>query len=202
MPKIILKYKSPEFANEEEKQVFQNCEMPACQENADHKAPKHRGLDDYHHFCSTHISEYNKAWDFFSGMSEREIHDHMKRSTYGDRPTWKHNTKEAEEEIYRAAKNTYNFDSNSDDSKNNAHKRKFYGDRNTPEHEAMAIFGLSPPVTQDEMKTRYKTLAKKHHPDLNRDNPDAEETLKKINMAYTILKIAFEEYKNITEHEV
>ena len=66
----------------------------------------------------------------------------------------------------------------------------------------MALMGLCPPVTLEEIKTRYKTLAKKHHPDLNKNNPESEELLKKINMAYTILKLAFEEYKNLPENKV
>ena len=65
----------------------------------------------------------------------------------------------------------------------------------------MAIMGLKPPVTLDELKTRYKTLAKKHHPDLNQGNPQSEELLKQINMAYTILKLAFEEYKRLPDHK-
>ncbi len=204
MPKIILKYKSPEFVDETEKINIHNCEMPGCPISGSHKAPKHRGLDEYYHFCENHIKEYNKAWDFFSGMSEREVNDHVRKSIYGDRPTWKHNENgKAEEAIYRAAQNTYHYGNEGEGKQENQeqnNKRQFRGDTSTPEHEAMAFMGLAPPVTLDEIKTRYKTLAKKHHPDLNRSDPNAEELLKKINMAYTILKLAFEEYKNLPDH--
>lgn len=128
----------------------------------------------------------------------------MRESRYGDRPTWKHAEKNTEEELLKAARNTYFYGdgtSQHDEKKHNDNKRKFAGDTNTPEYEAMALMGLEPPVTLDEIKTRYKKLAKKYHPDLNRDNPNAEELLKKINMAYTILKLALKDYKELQEKQ-
>ena len=40
----------------------------------------------------------------------------------------------------------------------------------------------------DEVKTRYKQLAKQHHPDANNGDRDAEERLKTINQAYAALR--------------
>jgi len=42
--------------------------------------------------------------------------------------------------------------------------------------------------TLDELKTRYKVLAKKHHPDLNGGDKASEERLKLVIEAYTYLK--------------
>ena len=47
------------------------------------------------------------------------------------------------------------------------------------------------PLDFDVIKKRYKDLAKKLHPDINPENAEAEDQLKKVNMAYTILKLAF-----------
>jgi curved DNA-binding protein CbpA len=38
------------------------------------------------------------------------------------------------------------------------------------------------------VKTRYKELAKRHHPDANGGSRDAEERLKTINLAYAALR--------------
>ncbi len=204
MPRIILKPNSPEFADELNQTQTSVCDMPGCPHDAGHKAPKHRGLNEYYDFCFEHAREYNKAWDFFSGMSDREVQDHMMSSLYGDRPTWQYTSPKAEENLFENAQRFYfgedDYAQNQNEQENR--KREFHGDRNTPEYEAMAIMGLAPPVDIDEIKKQYKKLAKKYHPDLNKNDPKAEELLKKINMAYTILKLAFEEYKNLPEHKV
>ena len=199
MPRIVLKDKSPEFADTRKKQKITTCEMPGCSDTAEHKAPKHRQLNEYYNFCFEHAKEYNKAWNFFDGMSNKEVEDHMIRSYYGDRPTWKYNAGDTpEDKLYNAAQQTYNY---SDEHTNTQEQQSnhFHGDRNTPEYEAMALMGLEPPVTLEKIKEKYKALAKKYHPDLNKDNPKAEELLKKINMAYTILKLAYEDYQDLPQ---
>ena len=67
----------------------------------------------------------------------------------------------------------------------------------TPEGEALAIMDLEAPVTLLEIKTRYKTLAKKYHPDLNPGDSKAEDLLKTINMAYTILKLSYAKFEKL-----
>src|SRR6266571_2511420 len=48
--------------------------------------------------------------------------------------------------------------------------------------------GVPRGASQDEIKRAYRRLAKKHHPDLNKDNPKAaEEKFKQISEAYEVL---------------
>ncbi len=54
--------------------------------------------------------------------------------------------------------------------------------------EPLATLGLSWPTTLEAVKTRYKELAKRHHPDANGGDRDAEERLKTINLAYAALR--------------
>lgn len=201
MPKIILKSGSPEYAQTQTGPQERCCDMPGCPNHGKYKAPKHRGLNEYYYFCHEHIKEYNKAWDFFSGMSESEIQDQINSSIYGDRPTWRYDSESmAERHLYEAAQKTYYYEDHPGETAGNNTKNgsKYTKENNNnPEYEALALMGLSPPVTLEEIKARYKTLAKKYHPDLNKDNENAEELLKKINMAYTILKLAFEEYSEL-----
>lgn len=47
--------------------------------------------------------------------------------------------------------------------------------------------GISKNATQEEIKKAYKKKAKQYHPDLNKDNPDAEAKFKEVNAAYKVL---------------
>lgn len=49
-----------------------------------------------------------------------------------------------------------------------------------------ATLGVSKNASQDEIKKAFKKLARKYHPDVNKD-PGAEEKFKEINEAYTVL---------------
>jgi len=46
---------------------------------------------------------------------------------------------------------------------------------------------LSWPLTLDALKTRYKELCKRHHPDANNGDKEAEERFKLIGQAYQTL---------------
>lgn len=49
------------------------------------------------------------------------------------------------------------------------------------------ILGVSKDASQDEIKKSFKKLARKYHPDVAKDTPDAEEKFKEVNEAYEVL---------------
>jgi molecular chaperone DnaJ len=49
------------------------------------------------------------------------------------------------------------------------------------------VLGVSKGASQDEIRRSYRKLARKYHPDANRDDPKAEERFKEIQHAYEIL---------------
>ena len=207
MSRIKLKPNSAEYADEKTpRSKEKQCEMHGCDLKGDYKAPKHRGLNDYHYFCLDHVRVYNKAWNFFSGMSDNEVQDHMHKSYYGFRPTWKYGVNgDATEALRDKIWQTYHF-TDEPPPKDGEHARKNYEreprsgfEAHSPEFQALAIMGLSPPVDLPMIKSRYKELAKKHHPDLNKGSNKSEELLKQINMAYTILKVAFEKFEDLPQ---
>ncbi len=195
MPKIQLKPKSPEFKDPKQRVRTRHCDMPGCPESGEHRAPKDRSLSDHYWFCFDHVKDYNAAWDFFSGMNADEVEAQILKSMYGDRPTWRYDVDGAAvDAIKRAAWQTYNF--------TEEEPPKFEGRKNTisnqtPEGEALALMDLEAPVTLNEIKTRYKELAKKYHPDLNPGDKKSEDLLKHINMAYTILKLSYAKFEKL-----
>ncbi len=208
MPRIRLKEKSPEFEDIAKAAPKQRiCDHPGCDEEGVCRAPKDRKLSGYYHFCQTHAQDYNKRWNFFEGMSESEIQDYIYKSATWDRPTWKFST-QADMEDYLREKVKDDFFSDEAAAQRRQENQQRYQERmrekifresGTEEGEAMAILELTPPVTLDALKKRYKALVKKHHPDVNDGSKEAEEKFKKINMAYTVLKVAYESFEKLEE---
>lgn len=51
------------------------------------------------------------------------------------------------------------------------------------------VLGVSRTATDTEIKRAYRTMARKYHPDINKE-PDAEDTFKEVNEAYEVLSDA------------
>lgn len=210
MPRIKLQQHSPLFEDDKPKIKVRICDMPGCNAHAEHRAPKDRDLKDYYHFCHEHVSAYNRAWNFFDGMPERDVEDYIYNGTIWDRPTWKFATDGAADEILRKkAWQSYHF-TEKEPPKDHKARRNSGADnsnssstsnisRNTPEHKALDELGLAPPVTLESIKATYKKLVKKYHPDLNNNCPMAEEKSKNINAAYTLLRLAYEKYERFEQ---
>lgn len=174
------------------------CDIPGCDQHGEFRAPKSRDLADYYHFCLEHVRAYNSSWDFFAGMSMDDMEKHMRSASTWERPTWRFGTARQHEERIRRhvyEKMAHGPDMRSGDSFADAadelRRARRKGQADTAEMRALEVLELEPPVTFTAIKARYKELAKRHHPDMNGGSTEAEEKLKEINEAYTILKNAF-----------
>lgn len=52
------------------------------------------------------------------------------------------------------------------------------------------LLGVSKTASQEEISKAFKKLARKHHPDLHPDEPEAEKKFKEFNEAYEVLKLS------------
>ena len=162
--------------------VTQNCDSPDCQKAGQYRAPKSREhLQDYYWFCLEHVRVYNKSWNYYAGMSEDEVEVERRADTYWHRPT-----RPLGGDSFYSYKINDSFGLFEDQEVGEKTKSSNIA-ATGKELEALSILNLSPPVTRQEIKNKYKELVKIHHPDTNRDNKDAEEQLKLINRAYETL---------------
>ncbi len=65
------------------------CEFPNCENIAPHRAPRSpTDLRNYRWFCLDHVKQYNSAWNFFEGWSQKDIEHFQHDKLTGHRPTW------------------------------------------------------------------------------------------------------------------
>lgn len=165
------------------------CDHPGCAEGGEYRAPRSRDrLGDYFWFCLEHVREYNKSWNYYAGMSDAEVEADLRRTTTWDRPTWRFGLGDAAArgQTFRRVRDPFGvFDEDAGDDVRTGPARP---SSLSPEGRAFAVMALEPPLTLEQLKRRYKELVKKHHPDANGGDRDAEERLKSINEAYTTLR--------------
>jgi DnaJ domain len=161
--------------------------MPGCGAPGEYRAPKSRTqLNEYWWFCLEHVRAYNAGWDFYKGMSAGEIEAQMRADTSWQRPSWPLGHvggAKLEEAVLRDPLRMMEA---------GGLRGRGPGGPSVeapPElREPLATLGLGWPVALDEVKTRYKELAKRHHPDANNGDRAAEERLKTINLAYAAIR--------------
>lgn len=162
------------------------CDMPECECAGEYRAPKsRRSLNEYWWFCLEHVRAYNSSWDFYKGMSPAEVEAQMRSDASWQRPSWplgRLGHAAWDDEVLRDPLRIL-----AQGKADRARKRQA---EQVPAElrEPLAALGLTWPTTLDVVKTRYKELAKRHHPDANGGSRDAEERLKTINLAYATLR--------------
>ena len=168
------------------------CEWPGCESMGGCKAPKSPDrLREYHNFCAPHAREYNKNWNFFSGMTDDDIANWQKGARYGHRPTWdvRKNTAERSQAGKKkagggaAGAHGYNIFGGG--------KEQVDAPRRTISRmqlKALNDLGLEAGATNEDVRKRYTQLVKQLHPDANQGDRTTEESFARVVKAYKVLK--------------
>src|SRR5260221_10638190 len=179
------------------------CEWPNCTAPATHRAPKGRLRErEYWRFCLEHVREYNHAYNFFAGMSTEDIARYQKEAVVGHRPTWKmgmsggrphsrphssrfHSEFTSADDPFRLFRGFGGPDGARRASRGVTTESRTV--RNA-ERKALDALGLEADASAQDVKARFKSLVKRHHPDANGSRRSSEDRLREIIQAYKYLK--------------
>ncbi len=167
------------------------CEWVGCAEIATHRAPKGRGREkDYWRYCLHHVREFNQSYNYFAGMSDADVLAYQKDALTGHRPTWKMGSGKggAGPDAHTFAYQTDPFGFFGEDMKREEQKRAETRVIRNAERKALDTLGLDVGATAVEVKTRFKELVKRHHPDSNGGDRSTEDKLVEIIQSYNYLK--------------
>ena len=161
------------------------CMAAGCDADAPHPAPRNRSeLRSYIWFCLEHIRHYNSSWNYYDGIEGDALEEEIRRATTWERPSWKFGTgPSATASTSQPFEDKFGFF----EAETNSPHPALSG-LSTEEKQAWALFDLSPDTEMSRVKKRYNELAKSLHPDHNKTDPKAEEKLKEINLAYSVLR--------------
>jgi hypothetical protein len=179
------------------------CEWPDCKAPATHRAPKGRLREqEYWRFCLDHVRAYNHSYNFFAGMSTDDIARYQKEAVIGHRPTWRlgmnggkpaarsHSSRFQPD--FSGAFDPFGVfrDFGGADGARPGSERRAAPARavRNAERKALDALGLEPDASVAEVKTRFKALVKRHHPDANGGDRSSEDKLREIIQAYNYLK--------------
>lgn len=183
------------------KQTLRICDKHGCEKDGLYPAPKspHK-LAEHYHFCLSHIREYNASWNYFSDFTDDAFADYLDSDRFGHRPTWSlgnipHSDKK------KKPKNLGDYFRNAFDDPFDLGKKIFddpIAHQPSPiptasdeVRKALNLFGLSLSDNFETVKLTYKRLVKKYHPDVNKNDPEAEKMLKNVLKAFEILEKYF-----------
>lgn len=180
----------PASAEKAAPQIAQ-CEWPDCPRPAKHKAPMGRGNEGkFHNYCTQHVQEYNKTYNYFQGMKDDDVLGFQKDARTGHRPTWKlgqnsyANINGMRRKAINMAKDPFNLNAVKDVMGMHPSGRPL----RATERKALQALGLDDKAAPDEVKSQYKKLVKRLHPDANGGSRANEDTLKAVIQAYDVLR--------------
>jgi curved DNA-binding protein CbpA len=181
------------------------CEWEECRAPGLHRAPRGNARQSvsgdggqYRWFCADHIREFNQNYDYFQGMSDDEIAAFQRDALTGHRPTWGLGVNAAKGygpglgarpgKAQRPLHDPFGFFEGAAGARPEEPAQPSRRKPRTLELQALQTLGLEETATLNEIKSRYKELVKKHHPDANGGDRSAEERLRKVIQAYDYLR--------------
>ena len=162
------------------------CDWNNCFEIGKYKAPVEK--DNSRKFkllCLNHIKEFNKNWNYFSGMNDEQIYDFLKSDITWHKPTQSFSSSD---NFFKILWNNALKDENKKSMLNNSLNYMKQLKFDHKDIKAFSILEISVGLKWEKIQKKFKSLVKKFHPDMNLGNKKYEEKLKLITLAYSQLK--------------
>ena len=166
------------------------CDHLDCRDIGGYKAPKSRSnLNDYYFFCLRHVTDYNKSWDFYKGLSIDQIELSMRKDTVWDRPSWplKGNPSKVMDQLNEFLSNDNSLFEKDKEMRDFLKNKIIDENLSNDEFRSLNVLEIKLPISVVENKKKYKKLVKIFHPDVNGNNKESEKKFKEITEAYKIL---------------
>ena len=173
------------------------CDWEGCEEPGVHRAPMGRHREgQYFNFCLEHVRQYNKSYNYFSGMDNESVASFMKSASTGHRPTWKMGVNRPAGDADAAeggkwsgpAHDPFELFKGTHSYQPETREERLMRRMTQAQKNAFEILSLDVSAEKSEIKARFKELVKRHHPDANGGDRSSEERLRQIIQAYNILK--------------
>lgn len=169
------------------------CAIKGCPCDAEMHVPKSRdNLEERFWLCREHVREHNAQWDYFAGMSDKEIERFCIDALTGHRPTWPlgKRTANRRDRNAQATAGRYRFEDGFAIFEEAAEpeKPRRVARLTKTQLDALAVLHLEENATLHQIKARYKELVKRFHPDANGGNRGTEERLRQVIKAYGHLR--------------
>ena len=162
------------------------CDWNNCSEEGLFKAPRERdNSKDYRLLCLNHVKEFNKSWNYFTGMSDQQIIDFLRSDMTWHKPTQSFSSSD---NFFKILWNNVLDDGLNIKDATNGNIKKKQLKFNENDIKAFNILGISVGLKWEMIQRKFKKLVKKFHPDMNSGNKKFEDKLKVITLAYTQLK--------------
>ena len=167
------------------------CDWNNCKEIAEYRAPVEKdNSKKFRMLCLKHVKEFNKNWNYFSGMNDSQVLEFLKSDVIWHKPTQSFSSSD---NFFKVLWNNTLRDELDREKINGDfnHMRQFKFDHK--DIKAFGILGVSVGLKWKKIQDKFKVLVKKFHPDMNSGNKKYEEKLKLITLAYTQLKNTYKE---------
>lgn len=162
------------------------CAHAGCSEAGDYRAPVRKpgsafaapsGPPEWQYFCLEHVREFNAKWNYFEGLDADTVFE--AQTAY---PAWDRETR-------AFAHNAANGEMRVDDMHGVLRWKQARAEvRTSPltreDRQALSKLGLPETATLDEVKAKYRLLARRYHPDANKGSREHEARFTALTEAY------------------